>query len=251
MNAIQNELKLANSYKLEMIPETGLTALTRDNVARVEAMIQNDSAYSRSSDVTAAPGYNRKGKLIFGGSTAYWMSELKKSLFDCKEPDVDYYGLIMGAVGAVDRENSTHLNADNTGRNEITARIAGIGKDKLIDYLKFPDKTDFKLIKIISEKTHAAVKARYNLSFASKFCHYACFYLFEGCPEQDNYSIYDNVLKRVLPRYIKHYGINITNTDDYSSYREAVDKIRIMAGTGISRNGFDHLLWYYYKGRLD
>lgn len=45
-------------------------------------MIQNDSAYLKSSDITAAPKENSKDEMTYGGSTAYWMSELKTILID-------------------------------------------------------------------------------------------------------------------------------------------------------------------------
>lgn len=52
--------------------------------------------------------------------------------------------------------------------------------------------------------------------------------------------------------YIKKYNI----LTYYSVYRDAVDAIREKAKKQntneiISRNGFDHLLWYYHKGRLE
>lgn len=37
----------------------------------------------------------------------------------------------------------------------------------------------------------------------------------------------------------------------YREYSEIIDKILDKSGNKISRNGFDHLLWYYYKGRLE
>ena len=40
------------------------------------------------------------------------------------------------------------------------------------------------------------------------------------------------------------------NLGDYKDYRLAVDSIRKASGIEISRNGFDHLLWYYHKGRM-
>lgn len=44
-------------------------------------------------------------------------------------------------------------------------------------------------------------------SFASKFCHYTCFCLFEDEEEQDNYSNYDSVVRKMLPEYIKHFKL--------------------------------------------
>ena len=56
-NIIQKELSLAKSKMIEEVWYNGksLAKLTRDNVAIVEAMIGNDSAYIKSSDANAAP----------------------------------------------------------------------------------------------------------------------------------------------------------------------------------------------------
>ena len=52
--------------------------------------------------------------------------------------------------------------------------------------------------------------------------------------------------------YLKYYGITAHyDLTDYRQYRSAVDMIRNISGIEISRNGFDHLLWYYHhKGRM-
>lgn len=51
--------------------------------------------------------------------------------------------------------------------------------------------------------------------------------------------------------YLDYYQIDQNySLDDYKQYRKAVDKIRELCGIEISRNGFDHLLWYYHKGRI-
>ena len=253
-NTIQNELELAKSKMIEEVTFQGksLAKLTRDNVAIVEAMIRNDSAYIRSTDVSAEPTYNRKHEIKYGGSSAYWMTLLKRILLDgISEISYSYEDVITGAVESVDRENSTHLNADKCGRQEISERICRYNRDELIKCLMDPDYRDMGLIREISRITSAEHKARTNPSFASKFCHYACFYLFEGTEYQDNYSIYDGILKTVLPWYLGYYSIDqCYNLNDYKEYRMAVDKIREECKTEISRNGFDHLLWYYHKGRL-
>ena len=159
--------------------------------------------------------------------------------------------LLRGAVESVDRENSTHLNADKCGRKEITERICNFDRQEFIRCLKDPDYKDMKLIREISRKTSAERRARSNLSFASKFCHYACFYIFEGTEYRDNYSIYDGILKAVLPLYLRYFEIEQNyNLGDYKDYRLAVDSIRKASRIEISRNGFDHLLWYYHKGRM-
>ncbi len=246
-NTIQLELKLAKSMMIEEFAFRNhkMAKLTRENVAKAEAMIRNDSAYIRSSDINAAP--NEK----YGGSTAYWMTQLKGVLIDGQENKLySYEEIIKGAVEAVDRENSTHLNSDNCGRQEITERICRFECNELIKCLKAPEYKDMLLIREISRVTSAKKRARTNISFASKFCHYACFYLFEGTEFQDNYPIYDRILKTVLVWYLDYYSIDHFDLRTYKGYREAVDSVIFASRGNISRNGFDHLLWYFHKGRM-
>jgi len=81
----------------------------------------------KSSDKSAEPKYNRKGIIAYDGSTAYLMTKLKAVLVDGKlVSDEEYKAIIEGTIAAVDRENSTHLNADKVGRTEISDRIGAI-----------------------------------------------------------------------------------------------------------------------------
>lgn len=247
MNLIAEELREANEYRISTIKSDGdleIAELSRRNVSIIEAMIMHDSSYLKSID-----SKNKK-------STAYWMIELKKSII--KNENERYHEIIRNAVEAVDRDNSTHLNADRCGREEISKRILKIPKEKIKEFLYDPVGTNYELIDIISEITHAEKKPRKNISFASKFCHYAAFYLFEGQQQQDNFSIYDNILKKSLPNYLDFYGIKADlktindekNSKGYSEYQRSIDAVIKAAGSKISRNGFDHLVWYYYKGRI-
>lgn len=253
MNIIQEELLLAKEKMLEEIVfnNTTLVKISRDNVAIVEAMIRTDSNYIKSSNKFASPKINTKGKETYGGSSAYWISKLKE-YFETNNTDNTYYKeLISGIVASVDRENSTHLNADGCGRNDIISRLCNFDKIEFLKCLKDPTYNNMKLIKEITRRTSANKKARTNPSFASKFCHYTCFYLFENTEYQDNYPIYDNILKTVLPLYLKYFNINKAyNMNDYEDYMNAVDDVRSASGIRISRNGFDHLLWYYHKGKI-
>lgn len=246
MNQIQKELKLSKEKLLKTFSDVpDLVELSIENVAIVEAMIQNDSAYIKSGSKEAVPTHKKDGSVQYGGSTAYWMTQLKIFLEQNKHPQFTYGEIISKAVETVDRENSTHLNADKIGRKEITNRILNIKnlKNKLKN-------ANLDLIETISAKTSAKTRARVNLSFASKFCHYACFYLFEGLPEQDNYSIYDNVVKKVLQKYVNYYHLPTRDLDNYKNYQKTIDEIITQSKSHISRNGFDHLLWYYFKGRI-
>ena len=250
MNLITEELGLANEFMVEEVTfgSHTLAKLTKQNVAIVEAMIMNDSDYIKSSKKDAGPD----NKSNYKGSAAFWFTKLKEMISDKTAEGYSYYKTIKRTIEAVDRENSTHLNADRCGREEIARRIYNFGKDKLIECLKNPEHGDLELFHAIEKKTSAEVRARYNPSFASKFCHYACFYLFEGTEYQDNYSIYDSILRKNLPMYLEYYGIDKKKYDlsKYEEYRKAIDEIRYSADELISRNGFDHLIWYYHKGRM-
>jgi len=279
-NLIVQENAASLCYNLDLIPNTYLVAITQRNVAIVEAMIRNDSAYIRSNQANASIQYKR-GKvhstkptwkervaedapnIKYGGSTAFWMDKLKNYLlFNNSDPLYAYEDVMYYTVSAIDRENSTHLNADGVGREEITERLLSIDKADLLVFLKTPNTStnSYKLISIISKTTnptHSDYKPRINYSFATKFCHYACFYLFDGVPEQDNFSIFDNVLEKALLKYIKKYHLNYTVVDfkKYDKYLEAIEAVireskRNGHGNEVSKNGLDHLLWYYYKGRI-
>lgn len=248
MCLINNEQNLAKKYLLEV--DGGCVVLSLENVAKAEAMLLNDSNYSKARDVNAGP---TKG---YKGSTAYWMTKLKESL-DNKIQDAELRVIIKYAVLAVDRENSTHISSDGVGADELTNRIFS-NKDTLIDKLR-NRKQGFDFIKFLAKETTPVDKKhhpRKNYSFATKFCHYACFYFFKGEEEQDNYSIYDKVVSRVLPLYLRKRNIGKENgeymeqdfgsVDKYETYSNLIDELR---EGKISRNGFDHLLWYYHKSR--
>lgn len=221
--------------------------------------------------------YNFNG---YRGSSAFWMHRLGEYYgynygnefngFDSVKDYPWYYRfLIYNAVCAVDAENSTHINADKVGRKELTDRIVEY-KDDLLELLK--DTKDYSLIGILSEGTNPKHEAgntnpaRKNFSFATKFCHYACFYIFENKDTEyrDSYSIYDYIVSNALTTY---YGFDDIKPDEkgsndkqyfvekYRNYQTFIDKIRDDAAKAakdpnpVSRNGFDHLLWYYYKGK--
>ena len=254
---ISEELLCSQKHLIKKQGDSELVELTVDNVARAEAMIQIDSAYQKAADYRAAPiTYPRKktDEFKYGGSTAYWITQLKTILIDDNPQSTaghTFEFVIENAVKTIDRENNTHLNADGqNGRYEISRRIID-NRENLIPWLCDPKGTDYAIVELIAEKTKGD-KGRKNPSFASKFAHYACFYLFEGTECQDNFSIYDGILRNALPRYLEEYEIENTIIDgDYASYQNAIDELRERAaqlyGEKLSRNGLDHLLWYFHK----
>ena len=137
MNKIQKELEQAEQYMLKTYNNTNLVAISQDNVAKVEAMIKNDAAYLNAANPESGPTQNGKG-----GSTAYWMYKLKDYING--NHTMSYKEIITNIVIAIDKENSTHLNADGVGREEITDRIYKISVKKLVNYLKNPKGTKYE-----------------------------------------------------------------------------------------------------------
>ena len=112
--------------------------------------------------------------------------------------------------------------------------------------------------------------ARYNISFATKFCAYAAIFL----ESQIKYSKYDNIVSDALPTYVKvylgetknarEYKINEyhrRNLDDaenyqyrldvYAKYESAISRILNELSKDsiyLSREEFDHIVWYGLKG---
>ena len=315
---IQSEKNLSEKYELKRDDsDERLVALTPDNVARVEAMIRNDSAYLRAAKSENAPktkktrkddkpnGIKKGDVLLDGiGSSAFWMGLLKSaadkglgidSTDGVKGVDGRAYSLreiIAGAIAAIDGENSTHQNTNGVGRMRAWVSICDFIRDNGMNgLLKCLRKKSFDLFDKIDAPENAppcplpkrirrnkserkafvnnpwlfdAIKASENdsefqshgsASFASKFCHYAAFYIFQGEEAQDNFPIFDGVLQEALPKYLERYGLPAEGLDDYRSFCDAIDNLRdkaeITYGARISRNGVDHLLWYFHKGRLD
>lgn len=237
MNKINEEYKASTQYNLEEYND-GLAKLSRKNVALVEAMIRNDSRYSTSDKEERDCIIELKDALLRPQATS----------------DEEYKKIVMKCVEVIDRNNSTHLNADGVGRIELAARIASYRREELLELLKHPKKDNYSLIGRIQEKTHpqdGKHKARKNYSFATKFCHYAAFWIFEGEEEQDNFSIYDSILADNLPKYAEHFGILLDRGygENYALYISTIDSIIQKSGNEISRNGFDQILWYFHKAR--
>ena len=250
MTLIENENIESNKYTFDK-DKDGLVELTLKNAALAEAIFKNDSRYSKSEDINNGP----KGK--FHGTAAYWITQVSNILLYNQKLStngkLNYEECLENIINAVDRENGTHLNVQG-GRIEIFDRLKVIDKE-LLDHLKNPTKDPNNKYWIIGEISRKG-KGNENFSFATKFCHFMCFYLFKGQPEQDNFSIYDAALVKAIPKYYKKYcgkklTISKVQEKDYDKYIGYIDEIRKCAKEKhheeISRNAFDHLLWFNHK----
>lgn len=261
------ELEQANSkdYKLER-DDNGLLDLTLKNVWKVEAMILENRAYRRANGNEAK---NDKE------ASAHWFTRLDEVVGMEKAKLTTFCNNL---VITLDSENSTHLNTRKDKKTNLRGRDIMVSRvvNLLQNFEEFKGqlrKGDASLI-----GTLACPNGDYTgreLSFASKFCHYAAFGLFEGKESADKYSIFDRIVSEALADYAIKYCVNndlikkyqtklgeyhtkskkvqwkenVTYIEFYELYRNLIDAIREKAqkkhgGQMISRNGFDHLLWY-------
>ena len=246
---IQQEHKRAEAYeselKLDKDQDSGLVYLTPDNAAKIEARIHLNPRYKKTVDDS-----NEK-------STKFIIRQLKEGKLLYNKDNIEEI------IKRINSENSTRMSKDEMG--EIAGRIikSASTKDILMKMLK---EKDYSLIDEIAKPINTTTKDkkkernRSNFSFATKFCHYMCFYLFEGEDWQDNYSIYDNIVINVLPDYInnrKSQDILLPFNKDkdippskyYKKYQDLIGDILKENGNRISRNAFDHIMWYYTKTR--
>lgn len=122
-----------------MYDDVDLPRLSPRNVALAEAMIANNSSYMLSKSKGGASG-------VDAGSD-FWLDLMHEILDKGGKPSgYTYEQVVEGAVKAIDKENSTHLNADGVGRVELCGRILKFGRKELVNCLKDPEGTKFRLI---------------------------------------------------------------------------------------------------------
>lgn len=249
MGLIDEEAKAARKYKLDRLENSEhLVELSRENVAKIEFILTIDSSYNGDDK----PRNNKKGKEVFEGSSTYWLEKMKEVVIDKKAVKrTEYEKIVKKVVTSLDRENSTHLETDGVGCIELTKRICEMTQSDLVMDLY---SGGYELYERLAEKTNPSESGktgRKNLSFASKFCHYACYAFFTD-EKRDNYSIADSVIKRMIPIYMNYFGMEEPSKkalDDYQVFQKCVNKLIAKSNNEISRNGFDHLIWYCYKGQ--
>ena len=199
--------------------------------------------------------------------------EIKEKKLD----DMLYNCYIKTLLTKINFEN--HTRASHKEINEITCRICSrFSPNKLLESLEEPyEKEDYseckyELIRCIIEKTSAN---KHHFSLGTKFCHFLNFYIYLETEYSNLFSIYDKIVSDNLPYYYNYYvtesnddlrqvigngdykysstklkGLNDKQVCDkiieiYQNYQTIIDEI--ISKTGISRNGFDHVVWYSGK----
>ena len=277
---LKNELN-STSFELEFDDEAnGIIALTTENVQKVETMLRYNPDYPQFIDIENLKYENEFEKYIekkYDNEKKLMDKYLSKNYKDTKNNKYEYSSvyyikalkkykdmysyLILIILRKINSENSTRVSLEDIG--QIAYKIVNKYSDynKLVDALKEPSKSpkncNYELIRIFCE----GLQKRY-LSLATKFCHYVSFDLFYGTDDADLYSIYDEVVNNSLKKYTDKFNIefdkkelaNLENWDEirnyYCNYQEVIKRIIESYGKSteiISRNGFDHLIWYSNK----
>lgn len=287
-------------YKFD-IDLIGALALTKNNVERIEFLIGNDSDYrdetsdeKQSGDIESEETQSDEDPK----TVAKFLSK-NPHVWDMKN-DESKVELIEKLVAIIDKANSTHQSSEGPKGEEQQKKEGNFGRERTARYIAKID--DFKNRindcdpELVDEIAKNAISddqlygmsakyvlgGRYTFSFASKFCTYVSR---EISPEADAYSIYDKVVRTILPYYAFVYlgdseitkldwnkdlkpskdpyylfgskdkfGKNVKGKWDYEEYANLIGKIieanERLTGKNISRKDFDHLLWYYYKGNV-
>lgn len=238
MTLIESEHNNSIRYLLDRDRDRdGLVIISSDNVARVEAMIAENSRYNGSLNSNNT------------SSSTACLTTLKQELDVLPNPR---FQTVYNTMRAINRENSTRLSEGEL--KELANWLCVFSSSDILGYLEKPTSKlglggeTYYLVSYLKRKTTANGnrKGRQNYSFATKFCHYACINFFKGKIEADNFPIIDNVVKAVFPKYAKNIIKRIV-FDDYETFVRNIDDVLVHYKKCISRNGFDHLMWYANK----
>lgn len=265
-------IKYENPYLLDRAvykeKAIDVPALTKKNSLFIEAIVRLDSNYNLDSDETKNndDGFDpilnvSSANGRFCGSSKYWLTLIKNS-----KSFEEYRRAVYGAVVSIDTFNSTHLEATLDGRKKMAEIIISNypSFEELKEALVRPfNKNDSKhIISKLSIPLEARRKgtARCNLSFASKFCSYASLCLLD----EDHYSKYDSVVSDMLPFYMElylgkklrknYYKVKASTHEEwlrvYEIYSNDIGEILSLEdikNNEITREKFDHIIWYSNK----
>lgn len=267
---LEKELNYTD-FDLEFEEDKTMIKLTIKNVQKVETMLRYNPDYPQFVDYEEYINKDIPIEILddikkekernskktdedkkYKYSSVYYIKALRKY-----KDDEDLYPYLLNTIiRKVNSENSTRGSLDNI--NTISDNIASLNYDELIKELK--DQKNYEIIKYFCPE-----KSDHYLSLATKFCHYMSFTLFCNTDDADLYSIFDRVVNNNLEKYAKRYGITFEKKElkdlksweeikkYYQDYQDAINEILNEAeklnGERISRNGFDHLIWYSSKNK--
>lgn len=187
--------------------------------------ISSENIEEQNRLVVSSGNYGKEGLIIHDVLNAY--------------PANDDLNIIAMKIAIIDVTNSTHLSLYKSQLSLYDLADFILKIDGFDERLAKGDPT---LVNIIAKN-----KGAINLfSFASKYCTYHNVEIYE----RDDYSIFDGIVRKTLPQYIK--GISSNKIDSWrTSYNyeefnncigEFLDKKNIHIP--FRRRKFDHFLWY-------
>lgn len=285
LNKAKNK-KILTTYIFE---NEKLYELTKENVINVETMLLYNPRYSNFNDINISVTNfvtNSEEYLINETSTSL-IGLIKNGLENEKIFKTDY-NIKDGVNGNLIFHILRKLNQENSTRASI--------KDIKNMTRKIGEECNYCIEKLFSilentEEGHNLIGNltviegnNENFSLATKFCHYMCINYFDDSKRRDNYSIYDNIVAKSIPKYFNYFKKelikkdikynefsniekntlkkdikNITDMEKrqdkyiefYKNFQKLIDDIIDVASEKhkqrISRNGFDHILWYTNK----
>ena len=152
---------------------------------------------------------------------------------------------INDKIVIIDALNSTNLQTQKSAVENIANIIKKCANFDAL--LKNGDKKAVEIIALANKNE------RINFSFATKYCAYHSYYLYD-----DKFSIYDNIVSEILPHYATPFKIKITSAKldemrkkcDYRAFDEIIKEV--LDGYGLRkeqqiRRKFDHFLWWQGK----
>lgn len=112
MLLIQRELEASREFCFDKYNGVDLPRLSLRNVALAEAMVANNSSYMLSKSKGGITGA--------GAGSDFWLDLMREFLKEGEDHSgFTYQQVVEDTVKAIDRENSTHLNADSVGRRTL------------------------------------------------------------------------------------------------------------------------------------
>lgn len=275
------KINVKGTYKLDLYEcseyqDKKIPALTAKNIDFIEGVINLDSNYNKDSDPNMGPDSSQNLKYGFEGLTSKYVGSIAYWFKAMAQGSKDFRECLRSVIVAIDRTNSTHLEASENGRekmfeiiaskcNDVVDLIRELGKvneDGTIDEDNLIIEMSKEIPAIVKDKSKT--KMRRNLSFASKFFSYADLNL----NKRARYSKYDTVVSNHLEYYVKillndsefkKTDIKLSDgskekkvIDVYNTYAKYIGCIIEKAkqedsSNKLDRNTFDHLVWYGFK----
>jgi len=153
--------------------------------------------------------------------------------------------IVAAKVAIIDTTNNTNISMYKSRLS-----LCDVAKT-IVDIEDFDKRVESGDVNLVEEIARTS-KDKYGVnlfSFASKYCCYHNVHVYE----KDDYSIFDNIVKKNLPDYCNE-NLKITankieswrNKFDYTSFNTLIGKILDANRITIPnrRRAFDHFLWY-------